>query len=157
MYCTKYMQWSNVQESEYADIATQVLDTALVPHSAHATVLALSGTLGAGKTTFARALARALGITQHIKSPTFIIESRYPLGKSQGDSLLHWKEFVHIDAYRLDNTSNLEPLKLVDTFAQPNTLVLVEWPEHIEAAMPKHTISMRIDIVGEGRNLTVVE
>lgn len=145
------MQWRNVHEGEYADIAATLLRDVLVPNDTHATVLALFGTLGAGKTTFARALARALRITQHIKSPTFIIESRYTLFEQP------FTHFVHIDAYRLVSESNLQPLQFERTFAHPRTLVVIEWPEHLQHILPAHATRLRFDIVSEGRTLTVVE
>src|SRR3989344_8238961 len=74
-----------------------------------ATVVGLSGDLGAGKTTFTQAVARALGIRERVTSPTFVIMKIYalprkwqgfPLPKSKGNPFCSWKRLVHIDCYR---------------------------------------------------------
>jgi tRNA threonylcarbamoyladenosine biosynthesis protein TsaE len=144
------MQWRITNEHEYADIAGELL-ARVHPQSDRATVVTLMGTLGAGKTTLVRAIARQLGIREHIKSPTFIIESRYTLVGQTFDTL------VHIDAYRLDAESNLSPLRLDDTCAMPRTLVLIEWPEHIASAVPQNALQVAIDIEGEERVVRVVQ
>lgn len=144
------MQWRITHEHEYADIARELL-AMLEPSDTAATVVTLSGTLGAGKTTLVRAIARQLGIHEHIKSPTFIIESRYTLVGQTFDTL------VHIDAYRLDAESNLSPLRFDDTCATPRTLVLIEWPDHIAQAIPPQAMRIAIDIENEGRVVRVVQ
>lgn len=144
------MQWRITHEHEYADIARESL-AMLEPSDTAATVVTLSGTLGAGKTTLVRAIARYLGVAEHIKSPTFIIESRYALHDQRFDVL------VHIDAYRLDAQSNLVPLQFVQTFAQPRTLVCIEWPDHIAQAIPPQAMRIVIDIENEGRVVRVVQ
>lgn len=82
------------------------------------TVLALQGSLGSGKTTFVRGLARAWGIVQPITSPTFTIYNLY-----QGSSRL----LLHLDAYRLSGPADLDALLLDDFLVSPWTLA-IEWP-----------------------------
>ena len=75
----------------------------LVP-GPHARVVALMGDLGAGKTTYAKAFANALGVNDHVTSPTFVIEKRYPLHNQ------NFSQLIHIDAYRLENADELRKL-----------------------------------------------
>ena len=95
-----------------------------------ATVLALHGNLGAGKTTFTQALARALGVTDTVTSPTFVVrkdyETTHPL----------WSQLLHFDMYRIESLAELAPLRFADALMQPATLVVVEWAERIHEALP---------------------
>jgi tRNA threonylcarbamoyladenosine biosynthesis protein TsaE len=91
----------------------------------HATLVALYGDLGSGKTTFVRSLAAALGITSRVTSPTFVIERRYKLPHSV------FKKLIHIDAYRLENDKNAEALLFEETYFDPTNLICLEWPENI--------------------------
>ena len=69
-----------------------------------AIVIGLSGDLGSGKTTFVQAVAKELGITEHVTSPTFVIMKKYGIKHS------HFNTLVHIYAYRLDFVAELQPL-----------------------------------------------
>lgn len=96
-----------------------------------ATVLTLDGDLGAGKTTLVQALARELGVTEVVTSPTFVVMKTY--ATSHGD----FTQLVHIDAYRIDDVSELGPLNFMQVLASPQTLICIEWPERIAEALPK--------------------
>jgi tRNA threonylcarbamoyladenosine biosynthesis protein TsaE len=90
--------------------------------------IGLSGNLGSGKTTFAKALAKALGI-KTLKSPTFIVSQRYPL-KNPARHAKHAETggrfLYHIDFYRLDHKKDLNVLGLAEILNGDN-LVLIEW------------------------------
>lgn len=110
----------------------------LEPHAdtaegkARATVIALSGELGAGKTTFTKAFAEALGVSaDEVTSPTFVIQKSFDLGGRVG-----FRKLVHIDAYRLEKPEEIERLGWRELLADPANLILVEWPEHIGDALP---------------------
>lgn len=100
---------------------------------AGACVIALSGPLGAGKTTFSQAFARTLGVTQTVQSPTFVIEKRYATSDQ------NFTKLVHIDAYRLEDPHELEVLGFSQTKKDQHTLILVEWAERIETMLPLET------------------
>ena len=121
----------------------------LAPRERAATVVTLSGDLGAGKTTFAQAFAKALGIEERVTSPTFIIENIYPL-KGQ-----RFERLVHIDAYRLESPHELEVLGFRELLRDPGTLVLIEWPEKARELIPKDAMNLRFDIAENGRIITV--
>src|ERR1700683_2680478 len=77
----------------------------LEPRADGATLITLSGELGAGKTTFTQAVAKALGVEDIVNSPTFVIEKVYNLPEGKG-----FHRLVHIDAYRLTSNGELAAL-----------------------------------------------
>ena len=109
--------------------------TALKPKSDAATVVGLYGDLGAGKTTFTQGVALALGLEENIVSPTFVIEKIYSL------STIHYPLFnnlIHIDAYRIEQSSELLNLGWQKIISDPGNLILIEWPERVSGIMPLH-------------------
>jgi len=126
----------------------------LVPHKKGATLITLSGDLGAGKTAFAQAVAKALGVEEMVTSPTFVIEKIYQLPTSDlvGRSFLR---LVHIDAYRLSGAHELETLGWKELLADPKNLILLEWPEKVPEAIPGGAIRIRFDIHGDGRTISI--
>ena len=126
--------------TELSALAQQTL-ARLPGKTDRATLIALVGELGAGKTTFVQALARELGITHIVQSPTYVLMKSYPI--SQGDTLTPklskvspYRKLVHIDAYRLEKPEEFAALK-PDTFlSDPHNLVCIEWPERIEGVLP---------------------
>lgn len=109
-----------------------------------ATVLALSGELGAGKTAFTKSIAKALGVSENVLSPTFVLMKRYPIpGRQQ------FRDLVHIDAYRLDDPAEFIPLRFSEVAADPATLVLIEWPERVAEFLPEDRITLTFE-VGDG-------
>lgn len=101
----------------------------------------LHGDLGAGKSTLARALLRALGVQGAIRSPTYTLVERYALGDAG--------EALHIDLYRIAGAGELEYLGLPDAEA---SLWLVEWPERGQGALPKADLEIALAVEGEGRS-----
>jgi tRNA threonylcarbamoyladenosine biosynthesis protein TsaE len=114
-----------------------------------ATIVALSGELGAGKTTFAQGVARALGVTESVQSPTFILEKIYALENQA------FKKIVHIDAYRLKSDEELRALGWDELLADSGNLILIEWPERVPGCVPEGAIRIRFDIEGDGRRITI--
>lgn len=112
------------------DFVQDVFITQKNPKSA--TFIFLHGNLGAGKTTFTQACARAFGITETITSPTFVIQKRYEI---QGDG--QFKNFIHIDAYRLESGKELETIGWQDILKDPSNIIFLEWPEKVSESLPK--------------------
>lgn len=111
-----------------------------LPHEG-AVVLALAGDLGAGKTAFVKAVAKELGITEHITSPTFVIMKMYDLlveGNKATRQQFGFKTLVHIDAYRLESAHELEVLGWKELCADPDALIAIEWPEKVPGAIPQN-------------------
>lgn len=120
----------------------------LAPKEAGAMLVTLSGELGAGKTTFAQALARALGITETVTSPTFVLEKIYRLPEGKPFARL-----AHIDAYRLEGKGALVPLGFDELMQDRGTLVVLEWPEKVADELPKADVALRLEVTGKGRTL----
>lgn len=104
-------------------------------------VIALQGTLGAGKTTFAKGVAQGLGIAEAVTSPTYQLVLEYE-GRHAGGPVT----FYHIDLYRVDSAAELASLAL-DDFIHGSGVALVEWAERAGGALPEDTIRVRIDII----------
>ncbi len=86
-------------------------------------VVLVSGELGAGKTTFVRGALRALGVTEAVTSPTFVVGLLYDGREGP---------VAHLDLYRLAGLQDEEP-GLLDPYFGPRTVTFVEWPERVEA------------------------
>jgi len=108
------------------------LVNSLVPKTDGSTVVGLYGNLGAGKTAFTKYIASILGIEETITSPTFVIEKIYELSNQK------FTHLIHIDAYRLKDSSELLHLGWKEIIADRNNLILIEWPEIVMDAMPEH-------------------
>lgn len=107
----------------------------------------LRGDLGAGKTTFARHLLRALGVTGRVKSPSYALMEPYRVGTS----LDAW----HFDLYRFDDPHEWEDAGFRDVFAQPG-LKLVEWPERAAGLLPEPDLRVTIALGdGDRRRVTL--
>ena len=115
-----------------------------------ALVVALSGDLGAGKTTLVQTLARALGVSATVQSPTFVIMKSYETTDAD------FTQLIHMDAYRIDDLAELRPLRFAELLSTPRTLFCIEWAEKIKPALPTKVISITIDIgEAERREVTV--
>ena len=104
--------------------------------------LALHGNLGVGKTTFVQGLARGFGVAEPVTSPTFNI---YTVHRGPQRTL------VHLDAYRLENATQIEDLLLEDFLVSPWCLA-VEWPEKIEGFLPAGTLHLTLGITPDERH-----
>jgi tRNA threonylcarbamoyladenosine biosynthesis protein TsaE len=127
---------------EAASAALGAALAAALPASGRATalVLALQGSLGAGKTTVARALLRALGETGPVRSPSYTLLEPY--------ELVDWR-VRHLDLYRLGDPEEVQALGLRDEL-QPGTLLLVEWPERGAGHLPPADLWLRLEERDEG-------
>ncbi|WP_257387635.1 tRNA (adenosine(37)-N6)-threonylcarbamoyltransferase complex ATPase subunit type 1 TsaE [Tahibacter caeni] len=125
--------------------AVAALAVALAPVLVEGGVIHLHGDLGAGKTTFARALIAALGVSGRIKSPTYSLIESYRAGGLS----IH-----HLDLYRIADAGELEWLGL-DEIADGASLILVEWPERGGAALPRPDLVLEFAYAPVGRRLAL--
>ena len=117
-------------------------------------VIALSGPLGSGKTTFVQFLAKALGVKQAVRSPSFIILQIFNLQATSYK--LKPKLLCHVDCYRLKNADELAALGLLDYLGKPSVITVIEWAEKIKKVLPSKTIWLRFQYSKSGRNVTLV-
>ena len=117
-----------------------------VAQMGHRRVFAFYGGMGAGKTTFIKALCQQLGVKDAVTSPTFAIVNEY--GSDIGP-------IYHFDFYRIKNLAEVMDLGF-DDYAYSGHLCLMEWPELIEDLLPDNTVSVHIEETDNGmRRVTV--
>lgn len=119
--------------------------SSLSPDTETATVIGLSGDLGAGKTSFTQGVAKALGVKDTVTSPTFIIEKNYELNNSK------FRNLIHIDAYRLDEERELEVLGFKELLEHPENLIFVEWPERVQEIIPEYAKTIDFKFIDENK------
>jgi tRNA threonylcarbamoyladenosine biosynthesis protein TsaE len=107
-------------------------------------VVALTGDLGAGKTTFVQGAAVALGVDQPVLSPTFTLVREY-----RGVVPVH-----HVDVYRLERLQDVVDLGF-DEMLEGDAVVFVEWGDAIDALLPDDRLDVEIDIPGEAAGRTI--
>lgn len=136
------------KKNEIPKISKKLICKVLKMKNEKARVVALSGELGAGKTTLTQELAREFGIKGAVISPTFVIMKTYDIHPS---SIYHkhFKRLVHIDAYRLD--SHLELFKIGWTQIQndKDNLIIIEWPEKVEKCLEKDALWVKLDHIDD--------
>ncbi len=135
--------WQELEQGALADSTDAMhalarrLGEALPPEA----VLALSGDLGVGKTTFVQGLAEAFGIRERVTSPTFTLYNIHHGART----------LVHLDAYRLESPDQVEDLLLEDFLVAPYCLA-IEWPERIAGWLPPGTFLLQLRIEAPGRH-----
>jgi tRNA threonylcarbamoyladenosine biosynthesis protein TsaE len=110
--------------------------------------VALTGELGAGKTTLVQGIARGLGVTDQVVSPTFTLVREY-----RGAEL----EIAHVDVYRLERVQDVMDLGL-DELGDGEALLLVEWGDAVEALLPLDHLTIELGtspIDADERSITV--
>jgi tRNA threonylcarbamoyladenosine biosynthesis protein TsaE len=160
------MKYLIKNEKDLEKLAENVLILATEKKYNHATVLALQGELGAGKTTFTKSLARILGITDSVTSPTFVIQKTFSINSANSEnddknlvtenkalakafSNNSFAQLIHIDSYRLDLSAELAHLGWHDLLNQKENLIVVEWPERIADILPMQYILLKFTHVDE--------
>ncbi|HNR76411.1 MAG TPA: tRNA (adenosine(37)-N6)-threonylcarbamoyltransferase complex ATPase subunit type 1 TsaE [Parvularculaceae bacterium] len=125
------------------EAATARLGSALADRLAAGDVIALSGPLGAGKTTLARAVVKALAGRDEAPSPTFTLVETY----ETPTFTLH-----HFDLYRLEKAEEVWELGFEDAL---DGVSLIEWPERIEALLPNETLLVSLSMDGDARRALI--
>jgi len=123
----------------------EVFIAALPSEEKGATLVTLSGELGAGKTTFTQYVAKALGVGDTVNSPTFVIEKIYEIPEDKRFSRL-----VHIDDYRLQGASDLNVLGFGEVMSHKGTLILLEWPEQVMGIAEQASVRIVLELLSDG-------
>ncbi|MBO7367658.1 MAG: tRNA (adenosine(37)-N6)-threonylcarbamoyltransferase complex ATPase subunit type 1 TsaE [Paludibacteraceae bacterium] len=107
-------------------------------------IVAFYGSMGAGKTTFIKAICDVLGVTDTVNSPTFAIVNEYLA--ASGDSVYHF------DFYRIKKIEEAYDFGYEDYFYSGD-LCLIEWPELIEELLPEDTVRVKIEEIETGERV----
>lgn len=124
---------------------TEAVGIRIAKHLQIGDVIALNGDLGAGKTVFARGIARGLGVESIVASPTYTIVHEYS-GKLP---------LYHFDVYRIDSIEDMEDIGYYDYIN--NGVCVIEWAEIISDILPAGYIHVQIDKIGENDRKIVVD
>jgi tRNA threonylcarbamoyladenosine biosynthesis protein TsaE len=109
-------------------------------------VVVLAGGLGAGKTLFTRGVATGLGVDEPVVSPTFVLVHHYRSG---------FIPVVHADVYRLGTMNEFDDLDVLEMAS--DGVLIIEWGEAVESALPKSHLRVEFDVEEDGcRNLSFV-
>lgn len=124
--------------------ATNALGARIAASIAAGDAIALQGDLGAGKTTLARAILRALGVTETVPSPTFTLVQSYDTPRLA---------VCHFDLYRIENSADIDELGLDEALDQG--AALIEWPEHAGSRLPRDALTVALSLDVEGRRARI--
>ncbi len=116
-----------------------------------AVVFALTGDLGSGKTTFVKGLAKGLGITQIILSPTFILMRQYRISPSTS--------FFHVDLYRLESNieKEMKNMGVDDLWSNKENIIAIEWAEKAKDFIPKNAAWITFENIGKGKRKIIIK
>lgn len=128
---------------ETEEVAREFVEKVSMNYSDNALLVGLYGDLGSGKTTFTQNIAKILGITEDITSPTFVIEKMYDINHRE------FRKLIHIDAYRLDSGKELLVLDWENIVKDPRNLILIEWPERVQDILPEHHTKVFFKFISE--------
>ncbi|MBQ9072442.1 MAG: tRNA (adenosine(37)-N6)-threonylcarbamoyltransferase complex ATPase subunit type 1 TsaE [Bacilli bacterium] len=107
-------------------------------------IICLDGELGSGKTVFTKGIANALGIEDHITSPTFTIIKEYTTGEMP---------LYHMDVYRLDgNTDGVG----IEEYYNKGGIVIIEWAKTIKDILPEERLEIKFKVVDENKRVLVI-
>ena len=153
----EYISSSAVQTKKLGRaLAGKILKTKL---GKKAFIIDLEGELGSGKTAFLQGFAKGLGVKENITSPTFVILKRFRIN-SPGSSLCvrknsssKFKNFYHIDCYRIKGVKEIINLGLKEIIAEPKNIVAIEWAERVGRIMPKNSVRIKFNFIDEKRRI----
>ncbi len=125
--------------------ATEALGTQIAAGLAPGDAVALEGDLGAGKTALARAVLRALGVTDAVPSPTFTLVQHYETPRLR---------VSHYDLYRIEAPEELDELGLDEALSEG--AALIEWPEHAAGRLPADALQVRLEADGDAARVATL-
>lgn len=122
-----------VSQKALAHLAKRALDQVVLCRApGRATIMSLTGNLGAGKTTFVQTLGQLLKIRERLLSPTFVFIHEHVIE----NPTFPFRKLIHVDAYRIDDQETLDAIRLTDYLKHPENLVVIEWGEKIAKWLP---------------------
>lgn len=110
-------------------------------------VFAFNGEMGAGKTTFIKAICRTLGVEENITSPTFSLVNEY--FTNSGETIYHF------DCYRLKNIEEAYDIG-TEEYLYSGNLCFIEWPDRIESLLPNNSINVEIKVIDNNKREIII-
>ena len=147
----KIFHTKNLKETQ--DLSEKAIEIVKKQSRENAAVLGFVGDLGGGKTSFTQGLAKNLGIKKDILSPTFILMQSYGIKKSS----LPWKNFYHLDAYRVKSSKEILKLGFEEIIKNNQNIVVVEWADIIKDIMPKNTLWIEFEWLDENERKIIFQ
>ena len=132
------------------NLAKKILSNSAKKQNNQAVVLLLYGDLGSGKTTFLQGLAKALKIKEKKTSPTFVILKKFPILNSE------FKNFYHIDCYRIENPEEMMELNFKNIISNPQNIIAIEWPEKIKKILPKNRTTIKFSFTNKNKRKIII-
>lgn len=108
-----------------------------------ALIIGLEGELGSGKTTFIKGFAKGLGIKKRLTSPSFVLMKKY-------------KNFYHIDCYRIKNPKDILNLDFKEIISNPQNIIVIEWAEKLRKILSTDTIWIHFKIVSDKQRRIII-
>jgi len=146
------MEFITESAAQTQALAKELMEKLSSREHSGALVVALTGELGAGKTTFVQGLAEALGLEERVLSPTFVIMKHFDLSASE-----HFDDFYHVDCYRLTGPEDLGELGFEKILKNPKNLVVIEWPEIAKTVLPIDTVWLKLEHLGEDKRKIMLD
>lgn len=138
------MEWLSSNENDTAKIGAEIASKLIGGN-----ILLLQGPLGAGKTTLTKTIAKSLGITKNVTSPTFTLMNVYDITDEKIKER-NIEQLVHIDTYRLLREQELIDIGAEDYLGAEATVCIIEWPEKIPNILKSYkTILVQIEHIDE--------
>ena len=104
-----------------------------------------SGDLGSGKTAFTKCVAKILGTTEHVTSPTFVLQKKYLIPSVD----FPFNILVHIDSYRLNSGREHEAIGFKNELEVSDNLIFIEWPEKVEDTLPNNIPILKFTFIDD--------
>lgn len=147
------MQWETKTIQDFEQVTKEILAIISEQYQQNKTgtacIVCLQGDLGAGKTTMTQIIAKELGVSENLQSPTFVIKKIYPTASTI------FSRLVHVDAYRLGSEDNINLFRFAEDFKSPGTLMMIEWPEMISEHIPDSARYIHIHHTKDGRVISL--
>ncbi len=142
------MEDMRIETPKDLETLAEAVLTLVLEQDGRAAVLALHGELGVGKTAFTQVLARILGVSEVVPSPTFVVMRLYQIPEHP-----RFRQLVHIDAYRIGDEAEAAVIGLAALLNDPTNLICIEWPDKIKTYIPEDALHMEFSfahVYGDG-------
>lgn len=121
-----------------------------------ALILALTGDLGGGKTTFLQGFAKGIGVKEKILSPTFVIFRKFPLLGSRRRKKNAFRHLYHFDCYRVRSAGEILSLDFGRIIADPSNIVVIEWADKVKGAIPELSVKIKFIFIGQNSRRIII-